>query len=133
MLKTKAKALAPSITINDNGSALITINFEDEDGVAITGLTALPAGVATPVFASSDQTPGPSAFSIAVDPSNMFATVTPVTPPVQPLASNVDFTVTIASGLVGQTSPISEDAGTISIQADASKPSGFGLVASVAS
>ena len=119
-----------NITINDDGTATITLTFTDEDGVPITGLTALPAGVSAPTFASSDQTPGPSAFIVTADPSGLFATVTAVQPPVQPLAQNVDFTVTIAAGLIGQTAPITDDAGTLSLQANASMPSGFAVVTS---
>jgi hypothetical protein len=128
-LRKSAKA-AVALTINDDGTATLAATFFDQYGAPITGLTAPPPGV-TLVFASSDQTPGPSAFVITPDPSGLFAKVAPVQPPADPnnLAQNVDFTVT-ATGLAGATGPVSSDGGTLSIVADASKPGGVAAVLS---
>jgi hypothetical protein len=139
----KASAVAPSLTVNDDGTVSLNIPFTDEDGLPITTLTAWPVGVAFPTAAFSDATPGPSAYaytpaatpapSTAVPGAFVAGSIAPVTPP-SPLppgwGQNVDVQISIASGLVGQTSPITEDAGTLSVVADASKPSGFAPVLS---
>jgi hypothetical protein len=137
MAKSAAKATA-ALNILDDGTATVTISFNDADGLPITTLTTYPTAVALPTVTSSDQTPGPSAFTITpaatptVNAAGGFAvaSIACVVPVVQPAAQNVDFTVTIASGLTGQTAPIAADAGTLSIVADASQPSGFAPVIS---
>lgn len=129
----KAKGVAATMNIADDGSASVNVSLVDADGLPITTLTTWPSQVANPSVAASDATPGPSAFTVTPvtppssnsDGSFKVASVTCVQPVVQPPAQNVDFTVTVDSGLVGQTSPVSEDAGTLNIVADASAVGGF--------
>jgi hypothetical protein len=134
-----AKKATATLNVLDDGTASISLNFTDVDGLPITGLTAYPSQLAQPTFASSDQTPGPSAFLItpsALPSSNAVtggltvASVSCVAPVVQPPAANVDFTVTIASGFTNQTAPLVMDAGDLSIVADPSALGGFAAVTS---
>ena len=133
MAKAKKVGATLSNTINDDGSRNVNVQLQDADGLQITSLTVWPAALAQPVAAAADATPGPSAFAFAAvtpptanpDGSFLVATVTCVQPVVQPPAQNVDVTVSIASGLVNQTAPVSADAGTLSIVADANAPGGF--------
>ena len=134
-MATKAQAIGASVsqTINDDGSRNVNVQLQDTDGLNISSLTTWPTTLAQPTPAAADATPGPSAFSFAPvtpptvnsDGSFLAATVTCVQPVVEPPAQNVDITVTIASGLVGQTAPVTEDAGTLSIVADANAVGGF--------
>lgn len=140
-LPKKAARLAASITENSDGTASLNVSFNDPDGLPITTLTAWPPAVAFPTGAFSDVTPGPSALvftastapvvSTAVPGAFVAASIVPVSPAPSPLPAgwgqNVDLQVTIASGLTGQTAPLTEDAGTITVVADASKPSGFAV------
>lgn len=129
-----AKKVSATMNINDDGTASVSVTLVDADGLPITTLTTWPSAVAVPTVASSDQTPGPSAFVITPTSGGpspisgggfLLASIACVQPVVQPPAQNVDFQVTIASGLQGQTSPVSEDAGTLSIVADANAVGGF--------
>jgi hypothetical protein len=128
-----AKGVAATLSIADDGTASCNVNLTDADGLPITTLTTWPAGVAQPSVAASDAAPGPSAFLVTpVTPPTSngsggftVAKIACVQPVVQPPAQNVDFQVSIASGLTGQTAPVTEDAGTLSIVADASAPGGF--------
>ena len=146
MNKAIAK-LAVSQVIQDDGSASTVVVLNDIGGLPIVSLTSWPSAVANPTETSSDQTPGPSAFAItpvapvpyvptgtnpAIPGGFLVATITCIQPVVQPPAQNVDFTVSIASGLVGQTAPISEDAGTLSIVGDPTAPGGFSVDTAVA-
>jgi len=142
MATKKASAVAPSITVNDDGTLSLNIGFTDEDGLPITTLTTWPSAVSFPTVAFSDATPGPSsltytpaatpAVSTAVPGAFVAGAIVPTTPIPSPLPTgygqNVDVQVSIASGLTGQTAAITEDAGTVTITADASKPSGFSSV-----
>ena len=131
--KKSAKASAV-ITIQDDGTLNVNVSFTDVDGLPITGLTAWPAAVALPTLAFSDATPGPSAFSYAAasapaastDVSNAFVVgvIGCVQPPVPGSGQGVDTTLTIASGLTNQSAPVSVDAGTLTMTADASAPGG---------
>lgn len=132
-----AKKVAPSLTINDDGNLNVNVSFTDGDGLPET-LTTYPSGVAPAVASFADATPGPSAFVftpsaspvLATDVPNAFVTgvISCVQPVVQPPAQNVDVQVSIASGLAGQTSAISEDAGTLSVVADPNNVAGFSPV-----
>jgi hypothetical protein len=138
----KAAGVSASLTINDDGTASLNILFADPEGLDITTLTTWPSAVAFPTVAPSDGTPGPSAYSYAPAsspaPSTEVAgafvagTISVVAPPSTPPPSgwgqSVDFQISIASGLTNQTAPITEDAGTLSVTADASKPAGFSAV-----
>ena len=134
-LKKLAK-VAASLNINDDGTATVSVSLTDADGLPETSLTTWPSAVAVPTVASSDQTPGPSAFVITPSAAPVslgggsfsIASIACVQPVVQPPAQNVDFQVTVASGLVGQTAPVSEDAGTLSIVADPNAIGGFAAV-----
>jgi hypothetical protein len=133
MAKAKSVGASISQTINDDGSRNVSVQLMDTDGLNITTLTSWPSALAQPVGGAADATPGPSAFAFApvapptvnADGSFLVATVTCVQPVVQPPAQNVDITVTIDSGLVGQTAPVTEDAGTLTIVANANAVGGF--------
>jgi hypothetical protein len=134
-LPKKAAKVTANLQVNDDGSMTPQIQLLDTEGLPITTLTAWPSAVAQPTVTPSDTTPGPSAWVVAPiappTPSTAnpgffdIATVTPVTPATPGAGQNTDFPATIASGLTGQTSPITEDCGTASVVADASKPGGF--------
>lgn len=129
-MSAKVKA-AIAETINDDGTRNINVSLFDTAGLQITG--TWPTAVAQPTPTAADATPGPSAFvftPVAPPTSNpdgsfLAATVGCVQPVVQPPAQNVEVDVTIASGLVNQTAPVTEDAGTLSIVADPNAPGGF--------
>jgi len=132
----KLAKVAAALNINDDGTATVSVSLTDADGLPETSLTTWPPAVATPTVASSDATPGPSAFVITPSAAPVslgggafsIAAIACVQPVVQPPAQNVDFQVTVASGLAGQTSPVSEDAGTLSIVADPNAIGGFAAV-----
>lgn len=145
--KAKASGVSPSITVNDDGTLNLNIPFTDTEGLPINTLTAWPANVALPSVIFSDASPGPSSLvftpaavpapSTAVPGAFVAGVIAPVVPPPSPLppgwGQNVDAAVTIDGGLTGQAGPITEDAGTITITADASKPSGFSASVTAAS
>lgn len=113
----------------DDGTGTLTVNILDQAGLVIQ---PYPSAITDVTATTSDATPGPSAFTIgAFNPTAGTFPVTVNTPP-SPLPAgwgqNVDFTVTVNSGLVGQTQPVTEDAGTVDLEADSSKPSGFNAV-----
>ena len=122
-LDMAAKATAGQLLMNDDGTGIYVLEITDEDGVPIPSATD-PTSWAAPVFASTDMTPGPSAFTLTPNASNLSCAIAPVQPPVLPLAQNVGFSATIVSG--PPTAPIIDNAGgaTVSLQADASKPTG---------
>lgn len=92
----KANKVSPAISINDNGTATITNTFYDVDGIA----TSAPAGVSL----SYADTSGSFTLTPSADTLSCVAAV--VQPPPQPLAQNVTFGVTCASGLAGQSAPL---------------------------
>jgi hypothetical protein len=103
-LMTKKSATASAdISINDNGTATITLNFLDADGVA----TSVPAGVTPTYGPASDAAADGTGSSFTLTPSadGLSCAVAVVQPPPQPLHTGVTFTVTVPSGLAGQTSP----------------------------
>jgi hypothetical protein len=135
LMKKLAKVVA-ALNINDDGTATASVSFTDADGLPETSLTTYPPAVAAAAVTASDATPGPSAFVVApINPPVSLgggefsvATISCVQPVVQPPAQGVDFQISIASGLVGQTAPVSEDAGTLSIVADPNAIGGFAAV-----
>jgi hypothetical protein len=132
----KLAKVAPALNINDDGTATASVTFTDADGLPETSLTTYPPAVAAATVAASDATPGPSAFTVTpINPPASLgggafsvATISCVQPVAQPPAQGVDFQVSIASGLAGQTAPVSEDAGTLSIVADPNAIGGFAAV-----
>jgi|SRR5580658_1962670 hypothetical protein len=139
MAAKKAAALSVSVTLQDDGSNLISITFTDVDGLPITATQlngVYPAAIAVPSVVFSDATPGPSAFlytplatpavSTAVAGAFDIGSVTAVQPVVAGSGQGVDSTATIASGLPN--APVSEDAGTWTIVSDPNAPGGFSTV-----
>jgi len=127
------RKLSASLTIADDGSKNLNVMLNDTAGLPIKTYSSWPAQVAQPIGGAGDSDPGPSAFvfspiqppTLNPDGSFVVANVTCAQPVKQPPAENVDITVTIPSGLTGQTEPITEDAGTLSIIADENAPGGF--------
>ena len=116
----KAKATAGvDIQLADDGTATATLTFEDSEGVQLP--PGLPAGVATPTWAASDATPGPSALSLTPsgDGTTCKIAVTLPSPPPSPLPTGLTVSATVASGLVGQTSPQTETSQGIDVTAGA--------------
>jgi hypothetical protein len=145
MSAQKAKSGATAVlTVNDDGTVSLNITFTDTEGLPITTFTTWPAPVAPPTVAFSDASPGPSAFtytaastpaaSTTVSGAFVAGSIAPVAPAPSPLPSgwgqNVDVQITVPSGLTGQTAPLTVDAGTLSVTADSSKPSGFAVTLS---
>jgi len=95
-IMAKPNTVSPAISVNDNGTATITNTFYDVDGIA----TSAPTGVTL----SYADTSGSFTLTPSADTFSCVAAV--IQPPPQPLAQNVTFGVTCASGLVGQTAPI---------------------------
>lgn len=91
------------ISINDNGTATIQLQFQDADGVNVPP----PAGIQVQYGPASDENPGPSSFTLTPSQDTLSCQVVVVQPPPQPLHTGVTFTVTVPSGLAGQTAPIS--------------------------
>jgi len=144
MAKSKSAKATASISVADDGTLSLNVLFTDEDGLPITSYTSWPSQVALPSVAFSDAAPGPSSLNFvpaatiapstdAGVPSGSLdvGAIVPVTPLPSPLPTgygqNVDTQVTFASGLTNQTSPLTIDAGDITITADASQPSGVSV------
>lgn len=135
MAPTKAARATVDQRIMDDGTASTNVTLKDTAGLPIKTLQAWPSQVAQPTETASDATPGPSAFVVTPvtpptlnsDGSFKVATISCVRPVAQPPAQGVDFTVEIASGLVGQTAALDEDAGTLSIVGDPNQPGGFSV------
>jgi len=139
MALKKAATVTASLSVNDDGTMSVNVEFTDTEGLDITTYTAWPTGVALVTAAFSDATPGPSSGAYTAAATIVPSTAVPgalvagsiaIQPPlsVPPPAGwgqNVDVQISIASGLTNQTAPVVEDAGTYSVTADASKPSGF--------
>jgi len=133
----KRAGVNATLAVADDGTLSVKVAITDADGLDITTLTAWPPAVALPTATLSDANPGPSSGAFTQNPtppvqsdgSFLVGSIAIVAPPSVPppagWGQNVDVQVTIASGLTGQTAPVSEDAGTYSTIADANKPSGF--------
>ena len=138
----KAIGLSVTQTINNDGTASTNAIFQDSDGLPITAAqfnNLYPVGVALPTVTAGDSTPGPSAFKVvavthptastAVPGAFVVATTSAVTPPSVPPPTGwgqaVDFTCSIASGLVGQSTTQSVDAGTLSVVSNSNNPAAF--------
>jgi hypothetical protein len=120
----KAKATAGvDLQLNDNGTATATLTFEDADGVVVPA----PVGLTPPAWAASDATPGPSALVLTPSADGLSCAIAPVQPPVQPLATGLTVSATVASGLAGQTSPITETSQGIDIVAGPAASFAIGL------
>lgn len=137
--KKAAAALSIAVTLQDDGSNLVSVIFSDADGLPITAAQlngTWPAAIALLALVFADATPGPSAFlytplavpvaSTAVAGAFDVGSVTAVAPYVAGSGQAVDSTASIASGLPN--APVSEDAGTWTIVSDPAAPGGFSTV-----
>jgi hypothetical protein len=139
-MPTKAKAAGASVavTLQDDGSNLVSVVLTDVDGLPITAAqlngvwpTALTVGGL--VFA--DAAPGPSAFAFAplATPTQSTAvaggfdigSVTAVQPVVAGSGQAVDSTLSISGFASGA---VSQDAGTWTLVSDPNAPGGFSTV-----
>jgi hypothetical protein len=138
--KAAAAGVSVAVTLQDDGSELVSVILTDTDGLPITPAqlngvfpAALLATAIALVFA--DATPGPSAFlftplaapavSTAVAGAFDIGSVTAVQPVVAGSGQGVDSTLTISGFASGA---VSEDAGTWTIVSDPNAPGGFSTV-----
>lgn len=125
----EALAASVAVTLQDDGSNLISVTFTDADDLPVTAAQlngVWPAAVAIPTFVFADATPGPSAFlytplaapavSTAVAGAFDIGSVTAVQPVVAGSGQGVDSTLGIASGI--GSAAYSTDGGTWTITSD---------------